>query len=295
MPRAQQLLRGLPLMLWAGRALCADESVPDPRMSATAQGGAPAASAASAPAPSAPWTWEGAIGPIASLSPEYSGSTARKVSVVPGFYLRYGRISVSNASGFVARRNSDDIFRGLGLDLKQSDRLRLNVALRGDNGRRSSDSPALAGIADVRRTIRARGSATYALGAGWKTSIGWSADLLGRGGGNVFDAGVSHDRHLSPFTTWTVSAGGSLADGRYMRSYYGISPAASMASGYPVFTPGAGWRDVGIGTGWRTEINPRWVALWGGSVGRLLGPAAKSPLTTSARQWGLNAGIAWRF
>ncbi len=80
-----------------------------------------------------------------------------------------------------------------------------------------------------------------------------------------------------------------------MRSYYGVTPAESLASGYPVFTPSAGVRDVSIGTGFRTEINPRWVALWGGSMGKLLGPAAKSPLTTATKQWGLNAGIAWRF
>jgi outer membrane scaffolding protein for murein synthesis (MipA/OmpV family) len=253
------------------------------------------AEAASATQPAPKWKWEGAIGPLVGMSPRYSGDSSRKVSVTPGFYLRYGRISVSNASGFVTRRNNDDVFRGLGLDLKQNDRLRLNVALRVDNGRRSSDSAALRGIDDVRRTIRARTSVTYSLGDGWKVGAGWGADLLGRGGGNVFDAGVSHDRRVSELTTWTVSTGLGMADGKYMRSYYGVSPTESTASGYPAYDPGAGLTSVGLGTSWRTEINPRWVALWGGSVGRLLGPAAKSPLTTSTRQWGLNAGIAWRF
>lgn len=254
-----------------------------------------APAAEQAPPPMSEWKWEGAIGPIFSVSPRYSGDSSRKVSVVPGFYLRWGRVSISNASGFVTRRNKDDIFRGLGLDLKRDDRLRLNVALRLDNGRKSSDSTALAGIEDVRRTIRARSSATYSFDGGWKVGLGWSADLLGRGGGNYFDAGVSHDRRWSPATTWTVALGGSFADGRYMRSYYGVTPAESAASGYAVYVPGSGLRDVSIGTGWRTEINPTWVALWGGSIGKLLGPAAKSPLTTSTRQWGLNFGIAWRF
>jgi outer membrane scaffolding protein for murein synthesis (MipA/OmpV family) len=217
------------------------------------------------------------------------------VSVVPGFYLRYGRISISNAGGFVTRRNKDDIFRGLGLDMVRTDRVRVNLALRLDNGRRSRDSKALQGIDDVRRTLRGRASLTWQLDHGWKVSSGWNADLLGRGGGNVFDLGVSHDRRLSPRITWSVGASTNFADHRYLQSYYGVSASESVASGYPAYTPGAGFRDVALGTGWRMEINPRWVALWGGSVGRLLGPAAASPLTTSTRQWGLNGGIAWRF
>lgn len=298
-------LLALPALVLAQAVMAAEDPPPgQPEEPATMQQPDSEKPASADPAPGKPegaappatvWKWEGAIGPMVSLSPQYSGSASRKTSVVPGFYLRYGRLSVSNASGFVARRNSDDIFRGLGLDLKRKDRLRLNISLRIDTGRRSSDSSGLTGITNVKRTIRARSSATYSMDGGWKASLGWGADLLGRGGGNVFDAGVSHDRRLSPHTTWTIGVGMSFADHRYMQSYYGITPAESVASGRPEYVAGAGMRDVSLGTGWRTEINPRWVALWGGSVGKLLGPAAKSPLTTSARQWGLNAGIAWRF
>jgi len=127
----------LMLLLAGATALAAEEPAP-------AEAPAPAAPApepASAePAKFFDWKWEGAIGPIVSLSPEYSGSAARKVSVVPGFYLRYGRISISNASGFVTRRSNDDILRGLGLDMVRNNRVRVNLALRIDNGRRSSGS-----------------------------------------------------------------------------------------------------------------------------------------------------------
>ena len=75
------------------------------------------------------WRWEGAVGPVLSYTPDYSGAATRKVSWTPGYYIRYGRISLSNTSGFVTRRRADDIFRGLSLDLKRDDRLRYNVAL----------------------------------------------------------------------------------------------------------------------------------------------------------------------
>ncbi|HEX6703691.1 MAG TPA: MipA/OmpV family protein [Albitalea sp.] len=241
------------------------------------------------------WKWEGALGPVVSLAPQYSGSSSRRTSVSPGYYLRYGRISLSNASGFVTRRNKDDVFRGLGLDLKQDDRLRLNVALRIDNGRRSSDSSGLVGVEDVKRTVRARSSATFQVAPTSKVALGWSTDLLGRGGGNIVDLGASHDRGWSAFTTWSVGASISAADARNMRSYYGVTPAASAINGLPVYEPGAGLRDVTLGTGWRTEVDDKWIVLWGGSVSRLVGPAARSPLTTAPRQWGVSAAIARRF
>jgi outer membrane scaffolding protein for murein synthesis (MipA/OmpV family) len=232
---------------------------------------------------------------VVSASPDYSGASARHVSWTPGFYLRYGRLTASNTGGFVTRRNNDDIFRGLGLDLKRDDRLRFNVALRIDNGRKSADTRGLEGIEDVRRTLRARFSATWNFDPGWKVGGGLGVDLLNRGGGDTVDLGVSHDRRWDASTTWTLSAAVTAGDARYMRSWYGIDAAGSAASGRPLYVPGAGLRDVGLGTGWRTEIGEDWIVLWGASVGRLLGPAARSPLTTSVHQWGASVGVARRF
>lgn len=273
-------------LLCAGAAACAagDETAQDQPATPDAPAAKPFES-----------RWEGAIGPLVSYSPPYSGSASRKVSVVPGFYLRYGRFSISNASGFVTRRHKDDIFRGLGLDLVRDEKLRVGLSLRLDNGRRSADSRDLAGIDNVRRTIRMRASATRQLDRGFKLGAGWNTDLLGRGGGNVLDLGLAHDRRLSSRTTWSVGASVAWADRRNLQSYYGVSPAESVASGHPVYRPGAGLRDVSVGTGWRTEINPRWIALGSVSMSRLLGPAARSPLTASTTQWGFNGGVAWLF
>ena len=99
--------------------------------------------------------WEGTIGPIFTSSPEYQGAAHHKLSVTPGFYLRRGRWSISNQGAFVTRR-ADDVFRGLALDALRSDRVRVNVALRLDNGRRSSDSQSLAGIEDAAHRAHAQ-------------------------------------------------------------------------------------------------------------------------------------------
>jgi outer membrane scaffolding protein for murein synthesis (MipA/OmpV family) len=282
------------LLLACAAARAADEE-PAPVPQPISGGLAPAAAAPAASEPAAkPVRWEGAIGPQFNYSPEYNGASRRNLSVTPGFFLRYGRFTLSNSSGFRTRR-ADDVFQGLGLDAVRSDKVRVNVSLRLDNGRRSAVSDKLAGIENVRRTIRARSTATWIFTHGWRVAAGWNTDLLGKGGGNIIDLGIGHDRALSPDLIWNVGVGVNWADSRYMRSYYGVTPEGSLASGYPVYTPGSGLRDVGLGTSFRLEINREWMALWGGSVGKVLGPAAQSPLTGSTRQWSLNGGFAWRF
>jgi len=241
------------------------------------------------------WRWEGAVGPVVSLAPDYSGASTRKVSWGLGYYLRYGRISISNTSGFVTRRREDDIFRGLSLDVKRDERVRLNVALRIDNGRKASDTRGLAGLEDIRRTIRARFSATWQADPAWKVAAGLNTDILGRGGGNVVDLGATRDQRWSASTTWNAGASVSAGDRRYMRSWYGVSEAASATTGHPAYDPGAGLRDVTVATNWRMEIHDKWIVLWGASASRLVGPAARSPLTTSQQQWGVSAGVARRF
>ena len=248
----------------------------------------PPAAAASAPA------FEGAIGLLLSASPEYSGAQARKLRTLPGFYLRYGRFTVSNAGGFVTRRK-DDVVRGLGLDLSGGTLIRTTLALRIDNGRRSSSSGALAGIDDVRRTLRLRGVATWPFGDGWKLAAGLSSDLLGRGGGQIADLGLSHERTLGPGLTWSVGSGVSWASSRYMQSWYGVTPEAARRSGYAEYAPGSGLREVSIGTGLRHEFNRDWIGFADLSASRLLGPARRSPLTTAPKQWQAGAGLAWRF
>ena len=53
--------------------------------------------------------WDGALGLTASLRPQYPGSPKRGFKAAPGFYLRYGRFVVTNASGFSARRDRKSV------------------------------------------------------------------------------------------------------------------------------------------------------------------------------------------
>lgn len=246
------------------------------------------------PQPASDVRLEGALGLNASYGSYYQGGERRHFKLSPGFFLRYGRFTLTNSSGYVTRR-ADDVFRGLGVDLSNSERLRLNLSLRYDAGRSQGTDPALNGLGDIRRTVRARLSATWRADEAWRLGASWSADLLGRGGGGFGDMSVAHEHKASPDTTWSWGASLSLADGRWMRNTFGVDAEQSAASGYPVFEPGSGLRDVSAFASVRHELSERWLLLGGVSVSRLLGEAADSPLTRKSLGWGASGALAWRF
>ena len=242
----------------------------------------------------APTVWEGAIGLIAGYRPEYSGAANRVLKLTPAVFLRYGRFTITNAGGFVTRR-ADDVVRGLGMDLVSDTRLRVNLALRFDAGRSEGTSTALAGVGDIKPTVRARLNLGWRFEGPWRLGGSWSVDALGKGGGNFGDISTGWEHRFSPTTVFTTGLSLSAAGDRYMQTYYGITAEQAARSGYPEYTPPAGLRDVAATVGFRTDLGADWILLAGAGATRLLGPAARSPLTGNRNGWGINGGLAWRF
>lgn len=222
--------------------------------------------------------------------PEYAGARSNETKLSPLWALQYGRwrISTSGGSGLLGFGNE---VRGDGAstDLLRSDKVRLGVALRIDSGRKSADSSTTEGLPDVKRTLRGRFYASYALSRDWQLAGSLSQDLLGHHGGLVGGLDLGWRLRQAAHSEWTAGVGLSFADATNLRSYFGVTPAGSAASGLRVYQPGAGLRDVHAGMGWTYGLTPRWIVFssLGGSL--LLGPVADSPLTQ--RRFGAQAGI----
>jgi MipA family protein len=238
--------------------------------------------------------WTFVLGLVASTGPEYPGALHQGQGLTPGFFVRYRRFTATNRSGF-APRTTDNVVRGFGLDLTQSDHFKLNLGLRFDGGRRESSNAAYAGLGDVPPTVRVRAAGNWQLRHGWRAVASWSIDAFGRGGGNYADLGFAHDMTLSPRTTWSWGGSVSLGGDRYMQTYFGITPEQSARSGYAVYRPHAGLREAGAFVNLRSEISSRWILLAGGGVTRLLGPAGDSPLVKKRNGWNASVGLAWHF
>jgi len=215
-----------------------------------------------------------ALGAAVLAAPTYAGSGGQDVKLRPLWGVRYGRFRLSGAASRP--------------DWK------VGAALRFDTGRASSDDVALAGLPDVRRTLRGRVYASRDLGRGWLGQLGYSQDLLGRGGGDLANTGLVYSWAALPGLEASASAGLTWADGRHMRTYFGIEPAVALATGRSAYTPGAGLRDVHAGLGLRQPLGGRWV-LWGGvAASQLVGQAADSPLTHQKTGYSASLALAWR-
>ena len=239
--------------------------------------------------------WEGATGLMFSQHPAYNGSSHQVFRIKPGLYLRWGRLAITNTGGFAVRRAEEDVGGGLGVDMLQGDRFSLGAALRYDGGRRERSSASLAGMGNIRSTLRARVTGSWRLVGPWSLRGSVNLDTLGHGSGHNGDIGILWDHKLGPSTALAVGGNLLLGSQRYMQAYYGVNDAQSLRSGNRVYTPGAGARDAVLYANLRHDIDRKWTAVAGASARRIVGPAAASPLTRAHDSWGVNAGIAWRF
>jgi outer membrane scaffolding protein for murein synthesis (MipA/OmpV family) len=249
-------------------------------------------------APDIPW-WE--IGPHYVLGmgiaygPEYPGArhSAFKERLILAFTVGKLHFSSSGASaiqGFAARSTEP----GVSADLLNRGRIRVGLGLRVDAGRNSDGFADLAGLPDIKRTVRGRLSATYTLDEQWKLSADVSQDLLGRNGGGEYGLNLNYVRMLTDKTSLFAGVGVSLGDGQYMRTHFGVSPDGSASSGLQVYSAGAGLKDVHLSIGTMTALSSRWVAYATGGVSTLLGDAADSPMTRKPTAASVSFGLAYR-
>ena len=100
----------------------------------------------------------------------------------------------------------------------------------------------------------------------------------------LMDVGNAHEGWYStlkggynwPITSsWTLSIGAhtTYADEDYMETYFGVTPSNVGASGFSLYDPDSGFKDVGIDLGVTYKINNNWNARALGSYSMLVGDA----------------------
>jgi MipA family protein len=205
------------------------------------------------------------IGLGAQARPEFIG--ADETSVVPLFHINIAR--GTREFSFAAPDDSPSIavISGNGFSFGPAGNI--------EGRRRQSDVGAPVG--SVPRTFEAGAFAQYLAG----DSIRIRAELLkGINGHEGLVGTISADKIWRDGDRYVVSIGPRLlfSDARYQRAYFGVDPAASLASGLPTYRPGGGVHAVAVASGVTYALNSRWGLFGYARYERLVGDAAKSPI-----------------
>ena len=122
----------------------------------------------------------------------------------------------------------------------------------------------------------------------------------GLGGHDGFVGAVGADHIWRDGDRYVVSIGprARFSDARYQRAYFGVTPAAALASGLPAYRPDGGLHAIGATTGMSYQLNDRWGLFGFGSYDRLVGDAGRSPIVRqlgSRNQLSAGAGVSYTF
>jgi MipA family protein len=227
-------------------------------------------------------SFEGVIGLGAVHAPEYLGSDLHKTRALPLLSARW-------RNGFFAGFPS-----GVGYNFAVDEPLQYGLAVRAALGREEDDSIYLRGMGEIKARPELGGFASYTLNdVTLRTSLSYGA---GNGrDGLALNAGINFGLPLSPGNIVALSFDATYVNDAFMRDYFGVTNAQSRTSGYSLYTPSAGLRDMQAGLSYMRILAPRWNLTAGLRGTQLLGDAKDSPLTRSANTWSATLGVAHRF
>ena len=227
--------------------------------------------------------WSGQVGLGARVGPSHPGSPKTTTTPLPLVEARSpdGRWFVSTRSG-------------VGVNVLNAQTTKAGVAVTYVPGRDSEDDVRLGGIKDIDPAAGVRLFASHAITEAVTVRGDLTKDL---GGGDGMRATVGIDRRFEVTPALRIIAGADTTwdDENDQETWFGVTPAQSAASSLPRFQAGAGIRDIRASLGGTYALTPKIGLSLVGSVSRLLGDAADSPVSADDTGPALMGGISYRF
>jgi MipA family protein len=209
----------------------------------------------------------GVIGLVVLSNPAYAGSDERRTRGLPLFDYQW-------ANGWFA-----GVSNGVGLNLSSDPQLQYGLRVTADLGRKERRADALRGMGDIDAKAEAGAFFNLMLSGGWQTTTSLRYGSGNDGRGLVADVGLGFGTALGPQWRLGLGAAVSLVNADYMKSYFGVDALQAPRSGYAVYTPRSGLRDVRASGSLTYALDPRSAVTAAAAVIQMQGDAADSPLT----------------
>jgi outer membrane scaffolding protein for murein synthesis (MipA/OmpV family) len=208
----------------------------------------------------------GFVGLGLANGPRYLGSDERRTRIAPMLDYRW-------KNGWFAGTTY-----GAGYNFSSERRMQYGVRLSLAPGRDEDDAAALAGMGDIKTRPE------LGLFFNWLVEGNlYLRSALRYGSGNdrrglALDLAAGYFFRLGPQWRATTGLSSTYLNGNAMRSYFGVDADQSARSGYPVYQPSDGLRDIRLHGSLFYIIDPRWSLIGTLAATRLVGDAADSPI-----------------
>lgn len=230
--------------------------------------------------------WRIRLGPSASFQPRYDGADSYHTLAGPSIDIRYrDRFFLSTGEG-------------IGMNVLTGPNWRVGVGAAYDMGRRAADDLGhLQGMGNINPAPSLRLLGEYAVSK--SLPIVLRADLRRNFGGDngwIGDLGAYMPMPgSSEKFAWFAGPTMTIADSRYMNSWFGVNATQSARSGYRQYDASAGIRSVGFGVSVSYTINKRWIVSADGAFQQLVGSAAHSPITQTRASGVFDLAVNYQF
>jgi outer membrane scaffolding protein for murein synthesis (MipA/OmpV family) len=264
---------------------------------------APAPAQAQTPSPLAEWqyssgitleqmfepklpTWRIHLGPSASFQPRYDGSSRYRMLAGPSIDIRYkDRFFLSTGEG-------------IGMNVLTGPNWRVGIGAAYDLGRREADDlEHLHGMGNINPAPSLRLLGEYAVSKSFP--LVFRADVRRNFGGDngwIGDLGAYMPMPGSSETfAWFAGPTMTIADSRYMNSWFGVNAGQSARSGYRQYNASAGIRSVGFGVSTSLTIRKHWIISADGAFQQLVGSAAHSAITQTRASGVFDVSVNYQF
>ena len=226
--------------------------------------------------------WNVTLGAGLAAAPRYPGADTDRARLVPlGEVVYHNLIFLGPA--------------GLGAKLIDAGGWRAGPVIGLMPGRSETRDPQLTGLGDIQTSVTAGvflryRAGPFALGGTVREAITHTQNGL-RGL-------VLADYRVTPaLARLRVSLGPDLefANARYSQTWFGVTSVQSLDSGLPIFTPGAGVRDVGAHASLTYRCTNHVLLRSFANFKELTGDIRNSPLVQRRTQVLIGAGLAYHF
>jgi MipA family protein len=227
------------------------------------------------------------VGISGEYIPKYSGSDEHHWNIQPYLQARQGAFFI-------------DSQKGIGYDLQSDNGLYFEHSFGYSWGRADHNSQWRDGADKLKGMGTIDGALDTQLAVGWQITNWLTPEIravlpLTDPQGGQYQASLTLLPWQDDTDTLAIQGGLLFGDGRYMKTWYGVSADQSQASGHPSYHTSGGFYGTQMDISWLHQFNRHWGTILGVNYDWLGDKAADSPIVSSRNNAGGVAVITWTF